>query len=84
MGIGGWISAILVGLVIGYLGRIVAPRNHGPRPGFLLTILIGIVAAVAGTAAGRGLHVHAFAAIFALQLVCAAVFVTGFGRLARR
>ncbi|XVV08394.1 GlsB/YeaQ/YmgE family stress response membrane protein [Actinoplanes sp. CA-131856] len=43
----GLISAVIVGLVIGALGRLVVPgRQHIP---IWLTILIGVVAAVLGT-----------------------------------
>ncbi|GAA2251630.1 membrane protein [Streptomyces ruber] len=42
------ISAIVIGVVIGVLGRLVVPgRQH---IGVLLTIVVGIVAALAGTA----------------------------------
>ena len=45
---GGFFSAIVVGLVIGALGRLVVP---GRQPiGCLLTILLGIVGSVAGLA----------------------------------
>jgi uncharacterized membrane protein YeaQ/YmgE (transglycosylase-associated protein family) len=41
------ISAILIGIVVGVLGRLVVP---GRQPiGFLVTILVGIVAALIGT-----------------------------------
>ncbi|WP_214321143.1 GlsB/YeaQ/YmgE family stress response membrane protein [Nonomuraea sediminis] len=48
MAITGIISAIVIGVVIGALGRLVIPgRQHMP---IWLTILIGIVAALIGTA----------------------------------
>jgi uncharacterized membrane protein YeaQ/YmgE (transglycosylase-associated protein family) len=84
MTIGGWLSAIGVGLVIGYVGRIVAPRSRGHGVGLLLTILIGIVSALLGTTAAKYLHVHAFVLVFAIQVVVAALFVCGFARLNRR
>jgi len=43
----GLISAIVFGLVIGGLGRLVVPGRQ--QLGLLVTILVGIVAAVAGT-----------------------------------
>lgn len=44
----GIITAILIGIVVGVLGRLVAP---GKQPiGMLLTILVGIVSAFIGTA----------------------------------
>lgn len=48
MAIHGVISAILIGLVIGALGRLVVPGKQ-PIP-IWLTILVGIGAAFAGTA----------------------------------
>lgn len=49
------ISAILVGLIIGALGRLVVPgRQHIP---IWLTIVVGIVAAFIGTAIARALGV---------------------------
>jgi uncharacterized membrane protein YeaQ/YmgE (transglycosylase-associated protein family) len=84
MSIGGWLSAIGVGLVIGYIGRFVAPHSRGHGIGLLLTILIGIVAALLGTTAAKYLHVHAFVLVFAIQVVVAALFVCGFARLDRR
>lgn len=48
MEIAGIISAIVIGIVIGVLGRLVVPgRQH---IGILLTILVGIVAALIGSA----------------------------------
>ncbi|MFF5232957.1 GlsB/YeaQ/YmgE family stress response membrane protein [Dactylosporangium sp. NPDC000521] len=48
MTIGGIISALIIGLIIGALGRLVVPgRQHIP---IWLTIVIGIVAALIGTA----------------------------------
>ena len=55
MEISGVISAIVIGIVIGVLGRLVVPgRQH---IGMLWTILIGIVAAFAGTGIAAGLDV---------------------------
>jgi uncharacterized membrane protein YeaQ/YmgE (transglycosylase-associated protein family) len=84
MTIGGWLSAIGVGLVIGYIGRFVAPKSRGHDIGLVLTVFIGIVAALLGTTAAKYLHVHAFVLVFAIQVVVAALFVCGFARLTRR
>jgi len=52
MTVGGIISAIIVGLIIGALGRLVVPgRQHIP---IWLTMVIGVVAALIGTAIARG------------------------------
>ncbi|MFI8304583.1 GlsB/YeaQ/YmgE family stress response membrane protein [Streptomyces sp. NPDC085927] len=48
MEIGGIISAIIIGIVIGVLGRLVVPGRQ--RIGILWTILVGIVAALIGSA----------------------------------
>ena len=49
------ISAIVIGIVIGVLGRLVVPGRQ--RIGVLWTILIGIVAAFIGTGIAAGLDV---------------------------
>ena len=49
------ITAILVGIVVGVLGRLVLP---GKQPiGMLVTILVGIVSAFIGTAIARALGI---------------------------
>jgi len=53
MTVGGIVSAIVVGLILGVLGRLVAPGKQGIP--IWLTILVGIVAAFIGTAIARGL-----------------------------
>lgn len=84
MGIGGVLSAVLVGLVIGYLGRFIAPkRRRGGDIGMILTILIGIVAAVLGTAVSSWLSTDRSIITFAIQLLFSALFVTGFAQVGR-
>ncbi|WP_155059966.1 GlsB/YeaQ/YmgE family stress response membrane protein [Streptomyces blattellae] len=48
MEISGIISAIVIGIIIGVLGRLVVPGRQ--RIGILWTILVGIVAALIGSA----------------------------------
>jgi uncharacterized membrane protein YeaQ/YmgE (transglycosylase-associated protein family) len=49
------ITAILVGIVVGVLGRLVLP---GRQPiGMLVTVLVGIVSAFIGTAIARALGI---------------------------
>ncbi|NUR02644.1 MAG: GlsB/YeaQ/YmgE family stress response membrane protein [Streptomyces sp.] len=48
MEISGIISAIVIGIIIGVLGRLVVPGRQ--RIGIVLTILVGIVAALIGSA----------------------------------
>jgi uncharacterized membrane protein YeaQ/YmgE (transglycosylase-associated protein family) len=53
MTITGIITAILVGIVIGVLGRLVVPGRQNIS--VIVTILVGIVAAFLGTALARAL-----------------------------
>lgn len=55
MEISGIISAILIGVIIGVLGRLVLPGRQ--RIGILWTIAVGIVAAFVGTAVAAALGV---------------------------
>ncbi|MBD0711841.1 MULTISPECIES: GlsB/YeaQ/YmgE family stress response membrane protein [unclassified Streptomyces] len=55
MEISGIISAVVIGIVIGSLGRLVMPGRQ--RIGVLWTIAVGIVAAVIGTAVASALGV---------------------------
>ncbi|MGW5328515.1 GlsB/YeaQ/YmgE family stress response membrane protein [Streptomyces sp. NPDC004014] len=55
MEISGILSAIVIGIVIGVLGRLVVPgRQH---IGILWTIAVGIVAALVGSAIAAGIGV---------------------------
>ncbi|MET0700321.1 MAG: GlsB/YeaQ/YmgE family stress response membrane protein [Mycobacterium sp.] len=55
MTITGIVTAILVGIVVGVLGRLLLP---GKQPiGFLVTVLVGIVAAFVGTFLARALGI---------------------------
>ncbi|MEU8631113.1 GlsB/YeaQ/YmgE family stress response membrane protein [Amycolatopsis sp. NPDC048633] len=53
MTVAGIVSALIVGLIIGVLGRLVAPGKQGIP--IWLTIVIGIIAAFIGTAIARGI-----------------------------
>ncbi|MEU0397687.1 GlsB/YeaQ/YmgE family stress response membrane protein [Streptomyces sp. NPDC006208] len=55
MEISGIISAVVFGIVIGTLGRLVVPGRQ--RIGVLWTIAVGMVAALAGTGIAVGLGV---------------------------
>lgn len=55
MEISGLISAVVIGIVIGILGRLVVPgRQH---IGILWTLVVGIAAALVGTSVAAGLDV---------------------------
>jgi uncharacterized membrane protein YeaQ/YmgE (transglycosylase-associated protein family) len=69
MTITGIISAILIGIVVGVIGRLLVP---GRQPiGMLVTIAVGIVSAFIGTAIARALGIPtATAGIDWLELLC--------------
>jgi uncharacterized membrane protein YeaQ/YmgE (transglycosylase-associated protein family) len=69
----GFFSAILVGLVVGGLGRLVVP---GRQPiGCLLTILLGIVGSVSGLAVARAADLDWWLLVLICQVAVAAVGV---------
>ncbi|MFD9864099.1 GlsB/YeaQ/YmgE family stress response membrane protein [Streptomyces alboflavus] len=86
MGISGVISAILIGLVIGGLGRLVLPGRQ--RIGVLWTIAVGIAAAFVGTGIAAGLGVSDTRGIdwieWALQVALAAAGVVALQRFKGR
>ncbi len=55
MTVTGIFTAILIGIVVGALGRLVLPGKQ--RIGMLLTILVGIVSAFVGTAIARAVGI---------------------------
>lgn len=77
MAVTGIITAIIVGLIIGALGRLVVPgRQHIP---IWLTLVIGVVAAILGTLVAAALDVADTGGIdwieLAIQVAFAAVGV---------
>jgi uncharacterized membrane protein YeaQ/YmgE (transglycosylase-associated protein family) len=78
MTVHGIISAIIIGLIIGALGRLVVPGKQSIP--MWLTIVIGIVAAFIGTAVARVFGVAATPGIdwieIILQVVLAAIGVS--------
>jgi uncharacterized membrane protein YeaQ/YmgE (transglycosylase-associated protein family) len=86
MEISGVISAIVIGAVIGILGRLVLP---GRQPiGFLWTIVVGIVAALIGTGIAGGLGVADTEGVdwieWVIQIALAAAGVTALQRVKLR
>ncbi|HEY6646945.1 MAG TPA: GlsB/YeaQ/YmgE family stress response membrane protein [Mycobacterium sp.] len=72
MTVTGIISAILIGIVVGVLGRLVVPGKQ--RIGWLVTIAVGIVSAFIGTAIARALGIPtATEGIDWLELLCQVV-----------
>jgi uncharacterized membrane protein YeaQ/YmgE (transglycosylase-associated protein family) len=71
------ISAILIGIVVGVLGRLVLP---GKQPiGMLVTILVGIVSAFIGTAIARAIGITAAAGQFNWGELLVQVIVAALG-----
>ncbi|MEU6340948.1 MULTISPECIES: GlsB/YeaQ/YmgE family stress response membrane protein [unclassified Streptomyces] len=82
MEISGIISAIIIGVIIGILGRLVVPgRQH---IGVIWTILIGIVAALIGSAIAAGVGVADTKGVdwieWLIQIALAAVGVAALDR----
>ncbi|MDM7854277.1 GlsB/YeaQ/YmgE family stress response membrane protein [Cellulomonas alba] len=84
----GIISAIIIGLVIGILGRLVVPGRQ--RIGIVVTIIVGIVAALIGTWIASAMNVSDTNGIdwieLIIQVVLAAIgvaLVSGTGRRRR-
>ncbi|MEV0160711.1 GlsB/YeaQ/YmgE family stress response membrane protein [Nonomuraea fuscirosea] len=67
MEITGIISGLIVGIVIGVLGRLVVPGRQ--RIPIWLTIVIGVVAALIGTAIAAGLGVADTGGVDWIELV---------------
>ncbi|MFJ3670905.1 GlsB/YeaQ/YmgE family stress response membrane protein [Streptomyces sp. NPDC090106] len=86
MEISGIISAIVIGIVIGVLGRLVVPGRQ--RIGILLTIVVGIVAALLGSAIAAGFGVADTKGVdwveWLIQIVLAAFGVAALDRTRAR
>ncbi|MEV0221888.1 GlsB/YeaQ/YmgE family stress response membrane protein [Streptomyces sp. NPDC050704] len=82
MEISGIISAVVIGIVIGVLGRLVVPGRQ--RIGILWTIAVGILAALAGTAVAGAFDVADTDGVdwveWLIQIGLAAVGVTALDR----
>lgn len=78
MGIGSIIAAIVVGIIIGLLGRLVAPGKQNIS--LLVTIVVGILAALLGTWIAGQLGLEETSGIdwieLIIQIVLAAIGVT--------
>ena len=67
MTVAGIISAIVVGLIIGVLGRLVAPGKQNIP--IWLTMVIGVVAALLGTVIARAFGVESTSGIDWIELL---------------
>ena len=82
MGIGGIISAIVVGLIIGALGRLVVPGKQDIA--IWLTMIVGIVAALIGSAIAGALGLGTVLTIVVQVLLAAgAVYLIANSRSGR-
>jgi uncharacterized membrane protein YeaQ/YmgE (transglycosylase-associated protein family) len=70
---GGFFSALVVGLIVGGLGRLAVPGRQAI--GCLMTLLLGIIGAIAGAAIAHAAHVHWWLLVLACQVGVAAVGV---------
>ena len=86
MEVTGFFTAIIIGLIIGALGRLVVPGRQNIR--IWLTLLIGIVAAILGTLVAGAIGVADTPGVdwieLALQVAFAAVGVAIVSGAARR
>ncbi|MFI9030793.1 GlsB/YeaQ/YmgE family stress response membrane protein [Streptomyces sp. NPDC053560] len=86
MEISGIISAIVIGIVVGVLGRLVVPGRQ--RIGVLWTIVVGIVAAFIGTGIAAAFGVADTKGIdwieWIIQIVLAGVGVAALDRIKAR
>jgi uncharacterized membrane protein YeaQ/YmgE (transglycosylase-associated protein family) len=81
MELDGILAALFTGVVVGLLGRLVAPRSG--NIGCLLTVLLGIVGGAVGL--WLGLQIEAgFWLTLLIQVIAAALLVSVFAALARR
>jgi uncharacterized membrane protein YeaQ/YmgE (transglycosylase-associated protein family) len=69
------VSLIVVGLVIGGLGRLIVPGSN--RIGLFATVVIGLVGSTLGAIIGGILGLGAISIVFELALAAGLVFVVG-------
>lgn len=82
MELDGFLSALFTGIVVGLLGRLVAPRSG--NVGCLLTILLGIAGAAIGLWIGDQVVDGSFWLTLLMQVIAAALLVSVFAALSRR
>lgn len=73
MDVGGIFSAIVAGIVIGALGRLIVPGKQAI--GWILTIVLGLVGAFVGGYLAEGVNVDVWWQVFIFQVAVAAVLV---------
>lgn len=75
------LSALVVGLLIGALGRLVVPGRQAI--GLLATAVIGLAGSLVGTVIGHGIGVGHLATVL-LEIGVAAALVAGYAGIDRR
>jgi uncharacterized membrane protein YeaQ/YmgE (transglycosylase-associated protein family) len=73
MSTGGIFTAILAGIVIGALGRLIIPGRQAI--GWILTFAVGLVGAVVGGFLAEGMEVDRWWQVLIFQVVVAAILV---------
>ena len=73
MTVGGIFTAILAGIVIGALGRLIVPGRQAI--GWILTFAVGLVGAVLGGFLAGGMGVDVWWQVLIFQVVVAAILV---------
>jgi uncharacterized membrane protein YeaQ/YmgE (transglycosylase-associated protein family) len=81
MSTGGIFTALLAGIVIGALGRLIIPGRQAI--GWIATFAVGLVGAVVGGFLAEGMDVESWWAILVFQVVVAAILVALVGFLIR-
>jgi uncharacterized membrane protein YeaQ/YmgE (transglycosylase-associated protein family) len=73
MSTAGIFSALLAGIVIGALGRLIIPGRQAI--GWILTFTVGLVGAFVGGFLARGMSLDAWWQVLVVQVVVAAILV---------
>ena len=81
MSVGGIFTALLAGIVIGALGRLIIPGRQAI--GWILTFAIGLVGAFLGGFLAEGMNVDVWWQTLIFQVVVAAILVLLVSSLAR-
>lgn len=81
MELDGILSALFAGVIIGLLGRLLAPRSG--NIGCLLTVLLGVVGGAVGLWIGVQIEAGFWLTLL-VQVVVAALLVSVFAALSRR
>ena len=81
MGTGGIFTALLAGIVIGALGRLIIPGRQAI--GWILTFAVGLVGAFLGGFLAEGMNIDVWWQVLIVQVVVAAILVLLINSLVR-